>query len=331
MNHTKNGPKKDQISGTLARGLRLMAVLASAERAVGLSELTALTGFSKPTAHRLARALVDLGYLEQSNPPSALYSLKPRILELGYTYLAGLQIRELARPAMRTLADQFGENVTLSVLDGTDVVYVERHEARPTGLVFKTSVGSRMPVYCSSMGKAIIAWLPDAQRIAIIQSCGFESFTEFTITDGLQLEVELKKVRANGFAINDQTGYWTALAYFGCFLTVFNLIPISPLDGGRVAKAVSVWTNVAGLIILLAFIAGEFLLTGVISPVALIVMIFGAIGVFSRFKHPDGLKELSIWGRVGVAAAYMAILLLALGGTAFTSMLLTSAGVSVGF
>lgn len=204
MNHAQSDTDKDQVRGTLARGLRLMAILASAERAVGLSELTALTGFSKPTAHRLARALVDLGYVEQSDPPSSLYSLKPRILELGYTYLAGLQIRELARPAMRTLADQFGENVTLSVLDGSDVVYVERHEARPTGLVFKTSVGSRMPVYCSSMGKAIIAWLPDSQRYAAIQGCEFESYTEFTITDGLQLEVELKKVRENGFAINDQ-------------------------------------------------------------------------------------------------------------------------------
>ncbi len=134
-----------------------------------------------------------------------------------------------------------------------------------------------------------------------------------------------------GFLTSDQTGYWTALAYFGCFLTVFNLIPISPLDGGRVAKAVSIWTNVAGLVILAAFIAAEFLLTGVISPVALIVALFGAIGVVSRFRHPDGLKELSVWGRVGVAAAYMTILLIALGGTAYTSMLLASSGVSVGF
>ncbi|TAN26558.1 MAG: IclR family transcriptional regulator [Actinomycetota bacterium] len=204
MNQYQNGSDKDQTRGTLARGLRLMAVLASAERAVGLSELTALTGFSKPTVHRLARALVDLGYVEQSDPPSSRYSLRPRVLELGYTYLAGLQIRELARRAMRTLADQFGENVTLSVLDGSDVVYVERHEARPTGLVFKTSVGSRMPVYCSSLGKAILAWLPEPQRSAVIEGCRFERYTEFTIAGRLQLEEELKKVRQKGFAINDQ-------------------------------------------------------------------------------------------------------------------------------
>lgn len=194
----------NQERGTLARGLRVLSVIASAGKPVGLSELTALTGFSKPTVHRLARALVDLGYLEQAPPPSSHYSLRPKVLELGYNYLSGLQVRELARPLMRSLSEQFGENVTLSMLDGSDVVYVERLEARPTGLFFKTSVGSRMPAYCSSMGKAILAWLPEAHRAKVIDGCTFRRYTEFTIADKEALEAELKLTRQRGYAVNDQ-------------------------------------------------------------------------------------------------------------------------------
>ncbi len=190
--------------GTLARGLRLLSVLANAGKPVGLSALTNLTGFSKPTVHRLARTLVDLGYLEQSEPPYSQYSLRPKVLELGYSYLSGLQVREIARPVMRNLSEQFGENVTLSILDGSEVVYLERLEARPTGLFFKTSVGSRMPVHCSSMGKAILAWLPEARLAKVLEGCNFERYTDSTITDRAALEEELKKIRKNGFAINDQ-------------------------------------------------------------------------------------------------------------------------------
>ncbi len=196
--------ESEQEKGTLARGLRLLSVLAAVGKPTGLSELTQITGFSKPTVHRLARALVDLGYLEQAPAPSFCYSLRPKVLELGYNYLAGLQVRELASPLMRSLSEQFGENVTLSLLDGSEVVYVERLEARPTGLFFKTSVGSRMPVYCSSMGKAILALLPDAHRSKVIDGCSFEKYTEFTITDRKTLEEELATIRQKGYAINDQ-------------------------------------------------------------------------------------------------------------------------------
>lgn len=190
--------------GTLARGLKLLTVLATAGKPLGLSALTELTGFSKPTVHRVSRMLVDLGYLEQSEPPYSLYSLRPKILELGYNYLAGLHLRDIARPVMRSLSEEFGENVTLAVLDGSEIVYLERLEARPTGLFFKTSVGSRMPIYCSSLGKAIVAWLPKSRRNKIIGGCIFEQYTERTILDRETLERELVAVRKNGYALNDQ-------------------------------------------------------------------------------------------------------------------------------
>lgn len=194
----------DQDRGTLARGLRILSILGEAGRPIGLSELTRLSGLSKPTVHRVARSLVDLGYVAQSDPPLSQYSLRSRVLELGYTYLAGLEVRERARPFMLDLAAQFGENVSLSVLDGAEVVYVERLEGKSSGLMFRVAVGTRIPTYCSSMGKAFLAWLPEKQVSAIIDALPFEQLTETTITSREQLDLELKNVRENGFSINDQ-------------------------------------------------------------------------------------------------------------------------------
>lgn len=189
--------------GTLARGLRLLSVLAEAGQPVGLTELAVLTGFTKPTVHRLAKTLVGLGYVEQASGTSD-YSLRPKILALGHSYLEGLSLRELALPVMHRLADQFGENVSLAVLDGSDVVYVERLETRSTGLSFKASIGSRAPVHCTSLGKAILAWLPDAERSRLLDDCQFKKYSEFTITDRTQLEEVIGEVRERGFAIADQ-------------------------------------------------------------------------------------------------------------------------------
>lgn len=195
---------QSQDRGTLARGLRILSILGEAGRPIGLSELTRLSGSSKPTVHRVVRMLVELGYVAQSDPPLSQYSLRSRVLDLGYTYLAGLDVRERARPFMLDLASQFEENVSLSVLDDTEIVYVERLEGKSSGLMFRVAVGTRIPTYCSSMGKAFLAWLPESQVSKIIEAKPFERLTETTITGREQLDVELKKVRQVGFAINDQ-------------------------------------------------------------------------------------------------------------------------------
>lgn len=189
--------------GTLARGLRLLFLLAESGKPVALSELTASSGYTKPTVFRLARTLVELGYVKQSSQNS-LYSLTPKILSLGHKYLAGLSLRDLALPRLHNLVDQFNENVSLAVLDGTDVVYVERLETKATGLVFKLSVGSRMPAFGSTMGRCILAWLPEEQRSEILDKSKFEKFTEFTVHDRVEVEKVIAQARVQGFSINDQ-------------------------------------------------------------------------------------------------------------------------------
>ena len=189
--------------GTLARGLRLLYLLAEFGRPVGLAELTAASGYTKPTVFRLARTLVELGFVKQS-PQNSFYSLTPRVLSLGHKYLAGMSLRDHALPRMHNLVEQFDENVSLAVLDGTDVVYIERLETNATGLTFKLSVGSRMPAYGSSMGRCILAWLPEAQRSEILDKSNFEKFTEFTIYERAKIEEAIANARRLGFSINDQ-------------------------------------------------------------------------------------------------------------------------------
>jgi IclR family pca regulon transcriptional regulator len=191
------------LSGSLGRGLHLLAVLADAHQPVGLSELTARAGFDKATTHRLARTLLSCGYLSQ-DADSRRYRLGMRVLNLGFSYLRGLDVREQALPFMHVLVREISESASLSILDGPEVVYIERLRAGNVCVGIEVHVGSRMPAHCSSMGKAILAWLPAVQVRQILSTRPLVASTPYTITDLGRLERQLDDVRARGFAINDQ-------------------------------------------------------------------------------------------------------------------------------
>jgi IclR family pca regulon transcriptional regulator len=191
------------LSGSLGRGLHLLAVLADAHQPLGLSELTARAGFDKATTHRLARTLLSFGFLIQE-ADSRRYRLGMRVLDLGFAYLSGLDVREQALPFMHVLVREFSESVSLSILDGPDVVYIERLRAGNLRVGIEVHVGSRIPAHCSAMGKAILAWLPTDQVRQILSARPLVAFTPHTITSMSRLERELDDVRARGFAINDE-------------------------------------------------------------------------------------------------------------------------------
>jgi IclR family pca regulon transcriptional regulator len=191
------------LTGSLGRGLHLLSVLAQAASPLGLSELTARCGFGKATTHRLARTLLDFGFLSQ-DPLSRRYRLGVRVLDLGFAYLSGLDVREQALPYMHQLVHEFSESVSLSMLDGPDVVYIERLRAGTLRVGIEVHVGTRIPAHCSSMGKALLAWLPLDQRRQLLEARPLVALTPNTITDLDQLEAELARVRERGFAINDE-------------------------------------------------------------------------------------------------------------------------------
>jgi IclR family pca regulon transcriptional regulator len=127
-----------------------------------------------------------------------------RVLDFGFAYLAGIDLRERALPYMQNLAREFGGSVSLAQLDGADIVYLERIPASQWMVSLEMRVGSRVPAHGTSMGKALLACLSDAQVRALLQGRKLQPLTSRTITTIKQLLGQLGEIRSRGFAINDE-------------------------------------------------------------------------------------------------------------------------------
>jgi IclR family pca regulon transcriptional regulator len=189
--------------GTLARGLHLLACVAAANRELGVTELALAAGLDKATTYRLASSLTRLGYLEQE-PETRRFRLGLRILDLGFSYLASLDIRHYALPAMQELQQEFDGTISLTVLDGTDIVYVERLPSKRLQASVAVGIGARLPVHCTAMGKALLASLPHEQARRLLGKLQLTQWTPRTITTRGQLEAELERSRRRGYALSDQ-------------------------------------------------------------------------------------------------------------------------------
>jgi IclR family pca regulon transcriptional regulator len=133
------------------------------------------------------------------------YALGLRILDLGFATLARLGVRELALPYMHALAEQFtGASVSLSVLDRGETLYIERISQRRISVNVDIQVGTRIPAHCSAMGKVLLAALPREESAVLIGTQQLEAWTLRTITSVPLLEAELERVRADGYALNDE-------------------------------------------------------------------------------------------------------------------------------
>ena len=163
-------PPSEGSTGTsqsLERGLAILSSFNSDRPLIGVSELSRDLELSRSTAHRYVATLAKLGYLQQ-DPDSKRYRLGPKVLDLGFSAINSMDLREISAPHLRQLSDETGYTVNLAILDGIDVVYIERcRTARPgqREIDLNLHVGARLPAYCTAMGKAILAFIPeDASR-----------------------------------------------------------------------------------------------------------------------------------------------------------------------
>jgi IclR family pca regulon transcriptional regulator len=196
-------PAEDQGSDfvqSLARGLAVVLAFDAAHPRLTLSEVARATGLNRAAARRFLLTLEHLGYVDSRD---GLFSLRPRVLELGYTYLSSLSLREVAEPHVQRLAAEVGKSCSLGVLDGDDVVYLLR-VARPRPMSVAISVGTRLPAHATSLGRAILAALPQADLDAYLGRVELTPFTSHTVTDRSVLRAELEAVRAQGWALTDQ-------------------------------------------------------------------------------------------------------------------------------
>lgn len=166
-----------------------------------LGELAEKTGINKATVRRFALTLCDLGYLNQINNS---FQLSPKILNLGQHYLESLSLPNLAHPILEKIANTLKDSTNLGILDGSEVVYVARITAAERIIGANLRVGSRLPYYATSIGKAIVAWLPETTRRQIWENTRIKAFTRKTIVNFDEFEKHLADIRIKGYAFGDE-------------------------------------------------------------------------------------------------------------------------------
>jgi DNA-binding IclR family transcriptional regulator len=196
---TADSPYKVQV---LDRALAALAILAKSPSDCSLAELCPALKLHKSTVHRLMMVL-EQHRLVVKNPDTGRYRLGLRLYELGSKAIDGLDLRGRARPYLDRLQDEFGETVFFCILDEGQVFYVEKVESQRSVRTACT-VGSRAPAYCTAVGKAMLAELPDTEVSKIVRRWGLKAVTPNTITTSSALKAELKLVRARGYAIDDE-------------------------------------------------------------------------------------------------------------------------------
>lgn len=184
---------------SIARAFGLLEVMAESGGIVGLSDLAQRSGLALPTIHRLLRTLVGLGYVRQE--PSRKYALGPRLVLLGDGASRLLGAR--AAPELAQLVESLGESANLAMLDGHEIVYVAQAPGRHAMRMF-TEVGRRAAVHCTAVGKAMLARLPESRVDELLQRAGMDAQTPNTITKPRTLKRELVRIRADGYAVDNQ-------------------------------------------------------------------------------------------------------------------------------
>lgn len=170
---------------------------------MGIMELSGLLGFHKSTTHRLVTSLQYMGYIRQDEE-SLKYALSLKFLDIGSRILEQTNMAALIHPALKKLSEQTGETVHLVQREGIEAVYIDKVESTASSIRMVSRVGSRIPLYCSGVGKALLAELPDPQIRAVWDSSEIRRLTPHTITSFDALMERIGEVRERGYALDDE-------------------------------------------------------------------------------------------------------------------------------
>lgn len=192
--------KSDTFVRSLDRGLAVIRAFGPGNERLTLSEVAKETGLTRSAARRFLLTLVEIGYVRSDGRE---FSLRPRILELGYTYLSGMGITELARPHVEDLVATVEESATVGVLDDLDMVCILRVPARRV-MVVALAVGTRMPTYATATGRVLLAGLSEDEFEAYLDRVRLAPLTGRTVHDRELLRSIVEQTRADGFARVDQ-------------------------------------------------------------------------------------------------------------------------------
>jgi IclR family pca regulon transcriptional regulator len=185
---------------SLERGLVVIRSFGEDSSRQTLSDVARRTGYSRAACRRLLHTLEELDYVGVDGRD---FYLLPHILDIGYSYLSSLPFRRIVEPFVEELSSEVNESVSVSVLDGGEVVYVSR-VATSRIMTVSISVGNRLPAYCTSMGRVLLASMPLEEQRRQLAQTPMTALTKYTLTDETLILAELVKVAKQGWAVNDQ-------------------------------------------------------------------------------------------------------------------------------
>ena len=224
--------RNDEKSSIISKSIAILEVMSQSARPVRFTEIIQRANLSKSSGHRILSVLTNEGMIAYDEADRT-YRLGFRVMAWALKAWNDFDLPKVADEEMRWLNRQTDEHAVLAIIDGHEIVFLKKIESRAP-IRMASKVGDRAPVYCTALGKAMAAFLPDQVRRDIIANQDFVRRTEKTITDAAAFESELAGVRARGYAVADQeeTDEIRGLA-----------APIFDYQG-NVAGAVNVWAHV---------------------------------------------------------------------------------------
>jgi IclR family pca regulon transcriptional regulator len=191
--------------GSIEKAFRVLAVFNATGRPMSLTELAAESGVERSATHRILYTLRNLGYVRQDRR-TRQFRLGAKLLELGDTYNRMNGVRAAAQPILEAASQRCEETVNLTVMEGAEVVYVLRYPSRHVVSV-DLRIGSRLPVYCTAPGRAMLAFLDPATISEILDQSDLVAITPFTITDRGEIERILDKIRHDACCTTNQEAF----------------------------------------------------------------------------------------------------------------------------
>ena len=186
---------------SLARGLVVIEAFTPQAPQMTISQLSLRTGLSRAAVRRCLYTLVKLGFA--GSDESQRYSLRPKMLTLANTYTASSTLANAAQPILERMSATYGESFSVATLDGEQIVYIARTTVSRVMSV-DLHIGSRLPAFCTSMGRVLLAYLPQDQLEAYLSRVILTQYTARTINSVDKLRLSLRNVRRNGYALCDQ-------------------------------------------------------------------------------------------------------------------------------
>lgn len=192
-----------EVVQSIDRALNILEIVAKTPKEISIKEISEETDLHKSTVHRLLNSLIYKGFVEQ-NEETGKYSITFKLYNLGINKINDLDLVKIARPFAEELMEKVDEVVHLVVRNGNHIVYIDKVENINNTIRMVSTIGKRTPMYCSSVGKAILAYEKDEKVKEIWEGTEIISFTPTTITDLKVLNLELEKIKEQGYAEDNE-------------------------------------------------------------------------------------------------------------------------------